>query len=101
MRAGESEILGLNLKVSSSNGGVVQSKRVESQPGNRPMPQKMDEELRRHRVRQLFIGHPAERTETGVLLFFAWLEKHYPHLLPTAPGDPYQNLKMDLDGLFK
>lgn len=65
------------------------------------MTQKSDEELRRHRVRQLFLAYPGERTETGVLLFYAWLEKHYPHLLPTSPGDPYQHLKIDLTDLFK
>jgi hypothetical protein len=58
--------------------------------------------LRRLRVRQLFESRSAEEhTETGVLLFYAWLEEHYPHLLPSGPGDPYQHLKVDLVGLYK
>ena len=54
------------------------------------------------RVRQLFeVRCSDERTETGVLLFYAWLEKHYPNLLSAGPEDPYQHLKVDLAGLFK
>jgi hypothetical protein len=66
------------------------------------MTLKSNEPLRVLRVRQLFEVRPSEEhTETGVLLFYSWLDKHYPHLLPTGPGDPYQRLKMDLIGLFK
>jgi hypothetical protein len=54
------------------------------------------------RVRQLFEARPSEqRTETGVLLFYGWLEQHHPELLPTGQGDPYQHLKSDLSGLYK
>lgn len=61
-----------------------------------------NEPMRIVRVRQLFeVRSSEEHTETGVLLFYDWLEKHYPHLLPSGPGDPYQHLKMDLVGLFK
>jgi hypothetical protein len=66
------------------------------------MAPKVDEALRVLRVRQLFeVRSSDERTETGVLHFYAWLEKHYPHLLPTGPEDPCQHLKVDLAGLFK
>ncbi|MGB2666300.1 MAG: hypothetical protein WAK48_20025 [Candidatus Acidiferrum sp.] len=66
------------------------------------MTLKSDEPMRVLRVRQLFdVRCSEEHTETGVLLFYAWLEKHYPDLLPTGPGDPYQHLKMDLSGLFE
>jgi len=58
--------------------------------------------VRRERVRQLFEArHGEERTETGVLLFFAWLEKHHRELLPLEKqGDLYQHLKGDLEGLY-
>ena len=66
------------------------------------MAPKVDETLRVLRVRQLFeVRCSDERTETGVLLFYAWLEKHYPNLLSAGPEDPYQHLKVDLAGLFK
>jgi hypothetical protein len=60
------------------------------------------EGVRRERVRQLYKTRPAyERTETGILLFYAWLEKRFPHLLPVGPGDLSERLKVDLNGLFK
>jgi hypothetical protein len=60
------------------------------------------EAVRRHRVRQLFAARPPEEgTETGVLLFYAWLEKRHPELVPSGPGDPYQQLKVDLKGLYR
>ncbi len=67
------------------------------------MPSKRNdpEAVRRARVRQLFVSCPTEHTERGVLLFYTWLEKRYPHLLPTGPGDPHQQLKADLDGLYQ
>jgi len=66
------------------------------------MTKKEFEAVRLVRVRQLFKARPAEdRTETGVLHFCAWLQKHYPELLPTGPGDAYQHLKVDLKGLYK
>jgi hypothetical protein len=43
-----------------------------------------------------------ERTETWVLLFYAWLEKYHRELLPQQKrGDPYQYLKVDLEGLYE
>ena len=66
------------------------------------MVPKINEVLRVLRVRRLFESRPSEeQTETGVLLFYAWLEKHYPHLLPGEAGDPHEHLKADLAGLFK
>jgi hypothetical protein len=63
---------------------------------------KNPEAVRRERVRQLYQTRPAhERTEAGVLLFYAWLEKRYPHLLPAGPGNLSNRLKVDLNGLFK
>ena len=60
------------------------------------------EAMRRTRVRQLFEARPSEEhTETGVLLFYRWLQQHHPELLPSGPADPYQQLKVDLRGLYK
>jgi hypothetical protein len=60
------------------------------------------ETVRIARVRQLWEARPSdERTETGVLIFYGWLEKHLPELLPSGPGDPYQHLKADLAGLYQ
>ena len=60
------------------------------------------EALRRARVRQLFQARPAEDySETGVLLFYAWLEKYHPELLPNGQGDAYPHLKVDLHGLYR
>src|SRR6516165_2853472 len=61
------------------------------------------EAVRRDRVRQLFeVRYDEERTETGVLLFYAWLEKYDRELLPQQKrGDPYQYLKVDLEGLYE
>jgi hypothetical protein len=60
------------------------------------------EAVRRTRVRQLFEARPSsEHTETGVLLFYEWLQEHHPKLVPTEQGDAYQRLKMDLEGLYK
>lgn len=67
-------------------------------------PTKPDAEaVRVARVRQLFLALPTEEhSETGVLLFFHWLEQHHPELLPkTKPGDPYRHLKADLQGLYR
>jgi len=66
------------------------------------MSKKDTEALRRARVRQLFGARPSEEhTETGVLLYYVWLQKYFPELLPTDQGDPYQHLKVDLKGLYK
>jgi hypothetical protein len=63
----------------------------------------MSEYLRLDHVRQLFGTYTSggPRDETGVLLFYAWLEKYRRDLLPTGPGNPYEHLKMDLEGLYK
>jgi hypothetical protein len=54
------------------------------------------------RVRQLFEARSSEeRGETGIVVFYGWLEEHYPHLLPSGSGDRVQQLKADLAGLFK
>jgi hypothetical protein len=58
--------------------------------------------IRLARVRQLFHARPfEERTENDVLPFYACLQKHFPELLPTGSGDPCQQLKADLEGLYK
>ena len=63
---------------------------------------KQNEQVRLERVRQLFDAYAAgPHDETGVLLFYAWLEKYRPDLLPTGPGDPYEHLKVDLKGMYK
>jgi hypothetical protein len=61
------------------------------------------EVLRRARVRQLFeTVLSAELTETGVLLFYRWLEKYHPELLVREEqDDPYQHLRMELEGLYR
>jgi hypothetical protein len=43
----------------------------------------------------------SEQTETAALLFYRWLEQHHPELLPRGQGDPYQHLRVDLEGLYK
>jgi hypothetical protein len=61
----------------------------------------MEESLRVFRVRQLFeVRSSEEHTQEGVALFYWWLEKHYPHLLPSGSGDKLQQLKADLIDLF-
>ena len=66
------------------------------------MAKKQSEQVRLERVRELFYAYAGgPRDETGVLLFYAWLENYRRDLLPTGPGDPYEHLKMDLTGLFK
>ena len=53
-------------------------------------------------MRQLFQARLAEElTETGVLLFYSWLKKYHPELLPRQKDDdPYQHLRTDLEGLY-
>jgi hypothetical protein len=66
------------------------------------MALKDNEVMRVLRVRQLFEARSAEeRTEIAAQVFYAWLENHYPHLLPSGPGDSYEQFKIDLSGLFK
>ena len=59
--------------------------------------------VRRERVRQLFrMRLPEELTETGVLLFYRWLQKYHPELLLRKKrNDSYQHLRMELEGLYK
>ena len=62
------------------------------------------EAVRVAQVRQLFSAGSYAHSGTGVLIFFAWLEKNRPELPPKdKPGDPFQLLKVDLAlaGLFK
>ena len=60
------------------------------------------EALRRSRVRQLFQDLPDDqRTEGGILVFYGWLHKNHPELLPALhERDAYQQLKVDLSGLY-
>ena len=45
---------------------------------------------------------PAKRTATTVLIFYGWLERHRPELLPEGKhDDPFQYLKSDLNGLYQ
>ena len=65
-------------------------------------PSNDPEAVRVAQVRQLFTEGSYPRDETGVLIFFRWLEKNRPGLLPKDKiGDPYQHLEIDLAGLFK
>ena len=61
------------------------------------------EVVRRERVRQLFrLRLSEELTETGVLLFYKWLQKYHPELLLRKKrNDPYQHLRMELEGLYR
>src|ERR1700741_3640637 len=61
------------------------------------------EVLRRARVRKLFETRLSEElTETGVLLFYRWLKKYRPELLVRKEqDDPYEHLRMELEGLYK
>ena len=67
------------------------------------MTKKDSEAVRRTRVRQLWKARPfKEHTETRILTFYGWLQKHHPELLlPRERRDPYQHLKVDLKGLYK
>ena len=60
-------------------------------------------QVRRDRVRQLFRMRLSEElTETGVLLFYRWLQKYHPELLLRKKrNDPYQHLRMELEGLWR
>lgn len=52
-------------------------------------------------MRQLYEKRPTlERTEAGIFLFYRWLRRHYPELLPRSKGDSLEKLKTDLKGLF-
>ena len=66
---------------------------------------KVSEGVRVAQVRQLFVAQhpdPAKRTPTIVLLFYGWLERHCPELLPEGKhADPFQHLKSDLSDLFE
>jgi hypothetical protein len=65
---------------------------------------KRDSEVsRRVRVRQLFETLLSEElTETGVLIFYRWLEKCHPELLVRKEqDDPYEHLRMELEGLYR
>ena len=66
-------------------------------------PKNCSETLRRERVRQLFQARLSEElTETGVLLFYWWLKKYHPELLPREKHDDrYQHLRVDLAGLYR
>jgi hypothetical protein len=67
------------------------------------MQSKEDSEVTRQaRVRQLWLARaPEERNAAGVLIFYGWLAHHYPELLKRGKGDPYQYLKVDLNGLIR
>ena len=66
---------------------------------------KVSEGVRAAQVRQLFVAQhpdPAKRTSTTVLIFYRWLERRRPELLPEGKhADPFQHLKSDLGGLFE
>lgn len=65
-------------------------------------PSDDDEAVRAAQVRVLFGTGSYPRDGTGVLIFFVWLEKNRPELLPKdKPGDPFEHLRVDLAGLFK
>lgn len=70
------------------------------------MPKKQNdpEAVRRARLRSLFaVRHPGEADGNDVLIFYGWLHGHYPDLLPKVKegDDPYQQLKVDLNGFYR
>jgi hypothetical protein len=74
----------------------------ESQSGYGDTMTNDPEEVRVAQVRQLFGAGSYTHSGTGVLIFFAWLERNRPELLPKDKvGDPYEHLKVDLAGLFE
>lgn len=58
---------------------------------------------RRAEVRRLFVERipSGGRIGSNLLKFYGWVERNYPELLPREKGDPYQQLKVDLKGLYK
>lgn len=59
----------------------------------------MSDADRRARLIELWLRRPQEeRTDTGILLFYKWVEENHPELLKRGSGDPYQYLKVDLTG---
>ena len=65
---------------------------------------KESEEVRRARVRQLFLARSEEnRSEVSARLFRKWLEDHYPQLVRrrSAHRSSYDFLKADLEGLLR
>ena len=54
---------------------------------------------RKSQLIKVWLDRPEEeRTDTGILLFYLWLEEHHPELLVPGHGYPYQHLKVDLTG---
>ena len=54
-------------------------------------------------VRKLWIERyveKAQRTANTVLIFARWLKQKRPELLSSRHGDPFQQLKSDLRGLW-
>ena len=58
----------------------------------------MKEDERIARLRQVWLQQrPKEKaTENDVIAFYGWLEHNRPELLSRRNGDPYWNLKRDL-----
>jgi hypothetical protein len=57
---------------------------------------------RRAKLRELWLERPEEnRTTNDLLLFYNWVERNWPELLTSGHGDPYQQLKSVLSGLWR
>jgi len=54
---------------------------------------------RRAQLLTLWLERPEdERTDTGIVNFYQWMEENHPDLLQRGKGDPYQTLRADLVG---
>jgi len=62
----------------------------------------MRSQEKRAKLRELWLDRQPEnkRTPNDLLIFYNWLEKNWPELLTKDHGDPYQQLKADLAGLW-
>jgi len=62
----------------------------------------MEDAERKSLLRALWLRRPQRRrTEMHVAIFYQLLDRTWPQLLRRIPGDPYQQLRMDLSGLIK
>jgi hypothetical protein len=61
----------------------------------------MKDVQRRQEIRRHWLARPEhKRTANDLLIFHGWLEDNHPYLLKAGEADPYQQLKLDLGGVW-